>query len=219
MDATQLKLLEEVCILLDENDQVVGYDTKKNCHLNEEIRKGKLHRAFSVFLFNSKKELLLQQRSKAKITFPLCFTNTCCSHPLYNPLELDEEGAIGVKRAAQRKLKHELGIEPEQVPLDAFQFVTRIHYQASSDETWGEHEIDYILIIQADVEVAANPNEVLSHCFVTKEELKALMKKAKEENVKITPWFKLIVDAFLMEWWNNLDSLNTLVDTRTIHKL
>ena len=54
---------------------------------------------------------------------------------------------------------------------------------------------------------------------MTKEELKVLMKKAKEENVKITPWFKLIVDAFLMEWWNNLDSLNTLVDTRTIHKL
>ena len=160
MDATQVKLLEEVCILLDEKDQVIGSDTKKNCHLNEEIKKGKLHRAFSVFLFNSKKELLLQQRSQAKITFPLCYTNTCCSHPLYNHLEMDEEEANGVKRAAQRKLKQELGIEPEQVPLNKFHYITRIHYQAWSDETWGEHEIDYILFIQSDVDVVANPNEV-----------------------------------------------------------
>ena len=76
---------------------------------------GMLHRAFSVFLFNANNELLLQQRSDSKITFPGHYTNTCCSHPLNTPGELDETNAIGVKRAAQRKLYHELGILPEQV--------------------------------------------------------------------------------------------------------
>ena len=74
-----------------------------------------LHRAFSVFLFNTSGELLLQQRSDAKITFPGHFTNTCCSHPLNIAGELEDEDAVGVRRAAQRKLKHELGITAEQV--------------------------------------------------------------------------------------------------------
>lgn len=76
---------------------------------------GLLHRAFSVFLFNTENKLLLQQRSDAKITFPGYFTNSCCSHPLNVPGELEENNAMGVKRAAQRRLKAELGIPKEQV--------------------------------------------------------------------------------------------------------
>jgi len=115
MDPTQEKYLEERCILVDENDKVLGSETKRTCHLNTNIEAGMLHRAFSVFLFNHKGELLLQKRSNAKITFPSCWTNTCCSHPLYCSEELDEKEDIGVKRAVRRKLKHELGIPPEQV--------------------------------------------------------------------------------------------------------
>lgn len=114
LDDVQVTLLKEECILVDEQDKVVGSDTKKNCHLNVNIESGKLHRAFSVFLFNSEGKLLLQQRSEAKITFPGTFTNTCCSHPLYFPEELEETDCLGVKRAAQRKLQQELGIPPEQ---------------------------------------------------------------------------------------------------------
>lgn len=70
-----------------------------------------LHRAFSVFLFTPQKELILQQRSASKITFPNVWTNSCCSHPLYTLDELDENtNSIGVRRAAVRKLEHELGI-------------------------------------------------------------------------------------------------------------
>ncbi|KAG0420515.1 hypothetical protein HPB47_003452 [Ixodes persulcatus] len=69
-DPTQVQLLEEQCILVDEQDRVLGSGSKKDCHLMTNINKGLLHRAFSVFLFNSKDELLLQQRSDAKITFP-----------------------------------------------------------------------------------------------------------------------------------------------------
>jgi isopentenyl-diphosphate delta-isomerase len=107
------------------------------------IEKGLLHRAFSVFLFNSKNELLLQQRATEKITFPDMWTNTCCSHPLGIPGEGGvslEESIEGVKRAAQRKLDHELGIKAAQVPLEKFRFLTRIHYKAASNEKWGEHE-------------------------------------------------------------------------------
>jgi len=109
----------------------------------ENINNGLLHRAFSVFLFNSKKELLLQQRASEKITFPNMWTNTCCSHPLAISGETGstlETAILGAKRAAQRKLHHELGILPEQVPLDKFKFLTRIHYKAASDGKWGEHE-------------------------------------------------------------------------------
>lgn len=112
-------------------------------HLTANIDKGLLHRAFSVFLFNDKNELLLQQRATEKITFPDMWTNTCCSHPLNLSTETGSnlpDSILGVKHAAQRKLDHELGIKKEQVPLEDFHFLTRIHYKAPSDGQWAEHE-------------------------------------------------------------------------------
>lgn len=79
-------------------------------HLMENINKGALHRAFSVFLFDSEGKLLLQKRASEKITFPDCWTNTCCSHPLTRPDEMIIEKQMGVKNAASRKLEQELGI-------------------------------------------------------------------------------------------------------------
>ena len=114
-DKIQEELLEEKCILINDKDEVIGEATKRECHLNSNIKKGMLHRAFSVFLFNNNNELLLQQRSDAKITFPGRFTNTCCSHPLSFPQELEDKDFIGVRRAAQRKLHHELGIKANEV--------------------------------------------------------------------------------------------------------
>ncbi|KAG1181759.1 hypothetical protein G6F35_015802 [Rhizopus arrhizus] len=125
--------MEEMCIVIDENDKRIGADSKKTCHLMSNISSGLLHRAFSVFLFDSQNRLLLQQRASEKITFPDMWTNTCCSHPLNTPSELVEEDQLGVRTAAQRKLEHELGIPPEQVPLEKFKYLTRIHYVAPSD--------------------------------------------------------------------------------------
>lgn len=110
------------------------------------IDRGLLHRAFSVFLFDEQNRLLLQQRATEKITFPDMWTNTCCSHPLAMPSETGAsltESVAGVKRAAQRKLDQELGIPAEQVPIDNFRFLTRIHYKAPSDGKWGEHESEF----------------------------------------------------------------------------
>lgn len=81
-DEEQIKLMNENCIVLDWDDNAIGAGTKKVCHLMENIEKGLLHRAFSVFIFNEQGELLLQQRATEKITFPDLWTNTCCSHPL-----------------------------------------------------------------------------------------------------------------------------------------
>ncbi|KAJ1099819.1 hypothetical protein NDU88_004914 [Pleurodeles waltl] len=219
LDEQQVQLLREMCILIDENDKKIGADTKKNCHLNANINNGLLHRAFSVFLFNNENKLLLQQRSDAKITFPGCFTNTCCSHPLHNPEELEEHCAIGVRRAAQRRLKAELGIPMEQVTPEELHYLTRIHYKAQSDGIWGEHEIDYILFVKKNVTLDPDPNEIKSHCYVAKEELQELFEKAKHGEVQITPWFKLIAENFLYQWWDNLHNLKPFEDHDKIHRL
>ena len=186
------------------------------------IDKGLLHRAFSVFLFNDKNELLLQQRATEKITFPDMWTNTCCSHPLGIPGETGvelEESIAGVKNAAVRKLEHELGIKPAQVPIENFKFLTRIHYKAPSDGKWGEHEseysslyvtgwsnifiVDYILFIKANVDIEPNVNEVRDTCYVTADGLKSMF---EDSALKFTPWFKLICNSLLFEWWEHLDS-------------
>lgn len=219
LDEQQVQLLAEMCILIDENDNKIGADTKKNCHLNENIDKGLLHRAFSVFLFNTENKLLLQQRSDAKITFPGCFTNSCCSHPLSNPGELEENNAIGVKRAAQRRLKEELGIPLEEVDPKEMHYLTRIYYKAQSDGIWGEHEIDYILFLRKNVTLNPDPNEIKSCCYVSKEELKEMMKKAASGEIKLTPWFKIIADTFLFKWWDNLNHLSQFVDHEKIHRM
>jgi isopentenyl-diphosphate delta-isomerase len=158
-DPEQSKLMDERCILVDEQDKAIGAMDKKTCvscvhfylvfyssfhsgHLMENINKGLLHRAFSAFVFRpSDGKLLLQQRASEKITFPDMWTNTCCSHPLDDfEEEKVEEDQLGVRVAATRKLEHELGIPKTQAPADQFQYLTRIHYLAPSNGIWGEHE-------------------------------------------------------------------------------
>ncbi|XP_027087856.1 isopentenyl-diphosphate Delta-isomerase I [Coffea eugenioides] len=225
MDVVQRRLMfEDECILVDENDRVVGHDTKYNCHLMEKIEsENLLHRAFSVFLFNSKFELLLQQRSATKVTFPLVWTNTCCSHPLYRESELIEENVLGVRNAAQRKLLDELGIPAEDLPVDKFTPLGRMLYKAPSDGKWGEHELDYLLFIVRDVKVNPNPDEVADVKYINREQLKELLRKADagEEGLKLSPWFRLVVDNFLFKWWEHVEkgTLLDAVDMKTIHKL
>ncbi|KAI9092354.1 NUDIX hydrolase domain-like protein [Phlyctochytrium arcticum] len=218
-DDEQVRLMGEMCIVVDENDKPVRGDTKVNCHLMSNIEKGLLHRAFSVFIFNNEGKLLLQQRADEKITFPGYFTNTCCSHPLMTPEETVDKDQLGARVAAQRKLEHELGIPPEQVPLDKLEFLTRIHYVAPSDGVWGEHEIDYIFIYRGEVTCLPNPNEVQSIRYVSKEELEEMFNTAEEKGLKLTPWFQLIVKEFLYKWWDSLDSLKKFKDTTTIHRM
>ncbi|KAJ7225527.1 Isopentenyldiphosphate isomerase [Mycena pura] len=217
-DPEQSRLMDERCILVDEQDNAIGAMDKKTCryqahrcalfdcasgHLMENINKGLLHRAFSAFVFRpSDGKLLLQQRASEKITFPDMWTNTCCSHPLDDfEEEKIEKDQLGVRVAASRKLEHELGIPQSQTPVDQFQYLTRIHYLAPSDGMWGEHEVDYILFLTADVTVTPNLNEIRDSKYVDKAELQAMF---DEPGNHFTPWFKLIARDFLFGWWDEL---------------
>lgn len=232
-DADQVAMMKELCIVVDENDQVVGYDTKKNCHL---LSKGlKLHRAFSVFLFDSQNRLMLQKRSGDKITFPHFWANTCCSHPLHTEdgSELPIKDGLGAKRAAIRKLEQELGITADQVPMDCFTFVTRLHYKAPLDETWGEHEIDYLLICRPPVdikieEMQVNPNEVAEARYFTQSELRHFVSTNNNSFIegstnadateKISPWFGVIEKRLLHKWWDTIDDLSDVLEPEVIHR-
>ena len=176
-DKKQVDLLQEMCIIVDENDKALYGKTKKECHLMVNINKGLIHRAFSVLIFNKKGEFLLTQRSNEKIIFPNRLTNACCSHPLFTQLEMDETGAIGIKRAAQRRLTIELGIHPLQIPIDELVYMKKILYKEASDEIWGEHEIDYILILQKDVNLNPDLNEVKNYYFLSKNDFMPFLSK------------------------------------------
>lgn len=202
------------CILVDNNDTIIGSASKEQCHRRANIESGMLHRAFSVLLFNSSGKLLLQRRALSKHTFAGMLTNTCCSHPLFVDAEMESDEAIGVRRAARRRLDDELGIE--SLPLDALRFMTRIHYRAIADgEAFGEHEIDYVLIAQADVVVRPNPDEVMWHAYVDRNELRELMLEDKV----VTPWFRYIAAEFLPRWWDALDRLESVSETSVIHRV
>ncbi|RDA94783.1 hypothetical protein CP533_4225 [Ophiocordyceps camponoti-saundersi (nom. inval.)] len=205
-DKEQIRLMGEMCIVVDEDDTPIGSLSKKSCHLMTNINEGLTHRAFSVILFNEKNELLLQQRASEKITFPDLWSNTVCSHPLAIPTETGStlpKATEGARRAAQRKLDHELGIGKEQAPLEEFHFLTRMHYTAASDGIWGENEITHIFIIKANVNLNVNPNEVKNTAYVSADELK---KRLHDSASDFTPWFRLFCKSMLFEWWESLEN-------------
>eukprot|EP00095_Tigriopus_kingsejongensis_P009104 snap_masked-scaffold295_size218279-processed-gene-1.19 protein:Tk09104 transcript:snap_masked-scaffold295_size218279-processed-gene-1.19-mRNA-1 annotation:"isopentenyl-diphosphate delta-isomerase i" len=200
INPTQEKLLDEQCILVNEQDGVIGSASKRECHLLDKNRTSPLHRAFSLFIFNDKDELLLQQRSDEKITFPGLWTNTCCSHPLACPDEQDVSNeAIGVRRAAQRRVQAELGIEAQDCPVDDMVYLTRILYSApSAGGQWGENEMDYILFLRRnELAFKPNPNEVKDVAFIRRQDLDDFIQERKAKNEEFTPWFSLLVRSFL----------------------
>ena len=182
-------------------------------------------RAFSVFLFDTNDKLLLQQRSIHKITYPNHWTNTCCSHPLYEEDEItNENNHVGIKRAAKRRLNYELGIQESQLNLKSLEFLTRIKYQASNvpnDGIFGENEIDYVIFLRGNYTLQPNHNEVKAVKYVSIYELKELLEEEKNLNsgVLLTPWFKLICERFLFKWWSNLNNLKEFQDFKAIHNL
>ena len=109
-------------------------------------------------------------RSETKITFPSLWTNSCCSHPLAT-FEKEQNTAgdtngLAVKTAAQRRILNELGIPPDQCPVEEMTYLTRILYNSSSCDKWGEHELDYILFFKDynnKIIPQPNPDEIKVH--------------------------------------------------------
>jgi len=232
-------MLKDECILVNYMDEVIGHNNKYNCHKFAPGQpRGLLHRAFSVLLFDSENRLLLQQRAGSKITFPLVWTNTCCSHPLYGmkPCEVDQPEAIaagdpkGVKAAAVRKLGHELGIPAAELDASRFKFLTRVHYWAVDVKTygdeaiWGEHEIDHLLLYRLNpgetLTVKPNAEEVEATRWLSREDLKEAMKGSGDMPLW-SPWFRIIADRLLDQWWQDLDTAlatDKYVDVSSIHR-
>lgn len=160
-------MTEEV-ILVDQDDRPVGTMEKLEAH-----QKGALHRAFSVFIFNDKNELLLQQRASDKYHSSDLWTNTCCSHP-----RPDEETLA----AAHRRLEEEMGMQC------SLRFVSKFQYKSRFDNGLFEHEIDHIFIGQSDDLPQINPQEVRDFKYLTLAQIKADIKNHPDH---YTTWFKL----------------------------
>lgn len=227
-DPEQIRLMNERVILVDEKDNVIGNMSKKDSHLISNDLP--LHRAFSVFLFDEKGRMLLQQRAAEKVTFPLYWTNTVCSHPLHIPSELGDEdngdAVAGTKRAAIRKLSHELGIRRGDVKMDDLRYMTRILYRAPCDDgIWGEHELDYVFVAQKNVHLNPSVNEIKDVRYVTQSELRDMFNRdGGADGTRLTPWFKHIVNGFGWSWWDSVLSsgaprLSNHEDTVRIHTM
>ena len=200
----------EQLIKVDSQDKTLGSISKGESHSIETVRNSIYHRALSLLIFDEQDRFLLTQRASCKITFPNYYTNACCSHPLYEPNEMEDDGdAIGVKRATIRRAKFELGIESNEIQPSELKFVNRLAYRAESDGgQWGESEVDYIFILRKNVKLTPNPDEVQDLRYVTKREMQQLLVNYRESDVKITPWVRLLARDFLFLYWDNLNNLD-----------
>jgi len=165
--------MEEQVILVNERDEKIGLMPKLEAH-----QKGILHRAFSVFIINDNKELMLQQRAMNKYHSPGLWTNTCCSH--------QRDGETSVE-AGKRRLEEEMGFN---TPLKE---TGSIIYKAPFDNGLTEHELDHILIGNFNGIPEINQAEVSSWKWMTLEQI--------QKDIRINPddytaWFKIIIDKF-----------------------
>ncbi len=155
-------------ILVDEHDVQTGTMEKMEVH-----QKALLHRAFSVFIFNEKGEMLLHRRAEKKYHSGGLWTNACCSHP-----KPGEETLM----AAEIRLQEEMGFNTGLTK--AFDFV----YKAPFDNGLTEHEFDHVFIGNYDGDILPNADEVSDYCFKTIEEIKNSIQTHPQ---KYTEWFKI----------------------------
>ncbi len=162
--------MPELVVLVDENDREIGVEEKIKAHENG----GRLHRAISVFVFNSKGELLLQRRALSKYHAPGLWANTCCSHP--RPGESAEQ-------AAKRRLKEEMGFTCE------LKEIFSLIYKAHVGNGLTEHEYDHVFLGFWEGEPHPAPEEVCEWRWASVEEIE---KDLKENPGKYAPWFRII---------------------------
>lgn len=155
-------------VLVDEKNHPLGTMEKMEVH-----QKALLHRAFSVFIFNSKGEMLLQRRALKKYHSGGLWTNACCSHPFWDETPV---------QAAQRRMQEELGFVTDLE--QAFDFI----YKTALDNDLTEHEYDHVLVGVYEGKIDPNEDEVGDYCYLSMDQLKSSM---SQYPFKYTEWFKI----------------------------
>ena len=166
-------MTEEKVILVNEKDEQIGLMPKMEAH-----EKALLHRAFSVFVFNDKNELMLQQRAAHKYHSPLLWANTCCSH--------QRDGETNIE-AGKRRLMEEMGFVTDLENTVSF------IYKAPFDNGLTEHEFDHVMIGNYEAAPTINPDEVAAWKWMPLEDVKIDILDRPEI---YTEWFKIIFDKF-----------------------
>ena len=159
---------EDEVVLVDERDNVLGSLPKLQAH-----REGRLHRAISVFVFNSRGEMLLQRRASGKYHSGGLWTNACCSHP--RPGEKPHQAAI-------RRLQEEMGVEC------ALEYAFSFLYRAELDGGLTEHELDHVFVGEIDETPVPDPDEVSEWRWLSMEDVRAELEANPDS---FTAWFPL----------------------------
>ena len=167
-------------ILVTEIDEPIGTMEKMQAH-----KDGLLHRAFSIFIFDTQGRMLLQQRAMDKYHGAQLWSNACCSHPY--PGERTEEAAL-------RRLKEEMGFTAPLHKL--FEFV----YRAEVENNLIEHEYDHVFTGIYEGIIKTNKKEVADYCYEDMEEIKWAL---REQPGKFTSWFK-IAFPLIEKWWKEM---------------
>jgi len=175
--------MSEYIIAVDEFDREIGSIEKLEAHY-----KGVLHRAFSILVFNSSNQLLLQKRSVKKYHSPGLWTNTCCSHPRYGE---------SLEDATYRRLKEEMGFTCGLKEI--FSFVYKVEFE----DNLFEHEYDHVFIGRYDGQVMPNKDEVDDCKWVDFIEVK---NDIKENSELYTYWFRKLVDEKENEFYKYISS-------------
>lgn len=164
-------MAKDYVILVDENDREIGTCEKLQAHIE-----GKLHRAISVFIFNTQGEMLIHKRAKNKYHSPSLWTNATCSHPKPGETALD---------AAHRRLQEEMGFTCDLT------FHSNIKYNLPLKNGLTEHEFDHIFVGTYKGEIQPNELEVADYEYINTKKLKDLI---KNKPANYTSWFKLILN-------------------------
>lgn len=170
---------DEPLILVDADDNVLGHMPKAEAHLGQ----GVLHRAFSVFLFNSAGHVLLQQRARDKNLWGGFWANSCCSHP---------RRGESVDEAAARRLREEINVD---TPLA---WLYKFEYHAQFGEIGAEHEMCSVYIGHSDAPVAVNPNEIADWAFMAPDTLDAELANNPDH---YAPWLKMEWPRIREQYW------------------
>ncbi|HKL50588.1 MAG TPA: isopentenyl-diphosphate Delta-isomerase [Wenzhouxiangellaceae bacterium] len=178
---------DEPLILVDENDNEIGYRPKVDCHTGH----GTLHRAFSIFLFDNRGRVLLQQRAAGKPLWPLYWSNSCCSHP---------RRGESMQQALHRRLYEELGVDAE------LEFVYKFIYQADFGDAGAENELCHVYIgASAGGEVRVHPDEIADWRWVPMDDV---TRELENDPARYTPWFKMEWKALMDQWRDRIQSLS-----------